>query len=504
MDVTRATHPRIRWPWLLAGFALFVLLGTLNSAGYRYGASDQAYYGPAVIARLHPDYYPRDRALLDSQSRLTLADESVAALARATGAPLTVLFAALYAASLVLLASAAVQFGRLYFRTAWATAALAAALTLRHAIAQTGTNTLEGYFHPRQVAFGCGAWALVLFLRGRQAWALLPLAAAMCFHPTAALWFVLWIAAAAMVTVWSAVRARPVALAAGLVAAGILACVLLTVGPLAGRLHVMDAEWLATLTDKTYLFPLSWPWPIWLVNLSYPALIAWLHARRRAAGLATPGETAVALGSLALFAVFLLSLPFGAARVQLAIQLQPARIFWMLDLLATIYVVWGLAEGIGAGETRARLVAGTVCLLSIARGVYIATIEFPDRPVFAIGLPDSDWGRVMAWARRSSPPASQWLADPSHASLYGTSVRIAGERDVVVEASKDRAVGMYDRRVAMRTRDRVAAIGDFPSLSAERVRTLADRYGVDFLVTEAVLPFPEAFTSGRLHVYRVR
>ena len=34
-----------------------------------------------------------------------------------------------------------------------------------------------------------------------------------------------------------------------------------------------------------------------------------------------------------------------AARVALAIQLQPARIFWMLDFTATVYVVWALAEG---------------------------------------------------------------------------------------------------------------------------------------------------------------
>jgi hypothetical protein len=31
-----------------------------------------------------------------------------------------------------------------------------AALTLRHAIAETGTNTLEGYLHPRQLAFAFG------------------------------------------------------------------------------------------------------------------------------------------------------------------------------------------------------------------------------------------------------------------------------------------------------------------------------------------------------------
>ncbi len=31
---------------------------------YRYGASDQAFYQPSVILRLHPEYFPRDASLL--------------------------------------------------------------------------------------------------------------------------------------------------------------------------------------------------------------------------------------------------------------------------------------------------------------------------------------------------------------------------------------------------------------------------------------------------------
>ena len=38
----------------------FVLLATLNSAGYRYGASDQAFYIPAVLRHLDPALFPRD------------------------------------------------------------------------------------------------------------------------------------------------------------------------------------------------------------------------------------------------------------------------------------------------------------------------------------------------------------------------------------------------------------------------------------------------------------
>src|SRR4051794_36294064 len=100
-------------PLAAAGLTLFVVLCTLNSAGYRYGASDQAFYAPAVIRALHPDYYPRDAALIDSQARLTLADEATAALIRASGLSLPVAFALFYAGGLVLFALGVMALSRL-------------------------------------------------------------------------------------------------------------------------------------------------------------------------------------------------------------------------------------------------------------------------------------------------------------------------------------------------------------------------------------------------------
>ena len=62
----------------------FVLLATANSAGYRYGASDLAFYGPAVMRQLDPELFPRDAPIIDAQARLTFMDETVAAIARLT------------------------------------------------------------------------------------------------------------------------------------------------------------------------------------------------------------------------------------------------------------------------------------------------------------------------------------------------------------------------------------------------------------------------------------
>ena len=141
----------------------FIVLAVLNSGGYRYGASDQAFYLPVIFAKLDPGLYVRDAAVIAAQARLTIYDEAMAAIVRATGVSIPVLFAVLHVISLVLVATGVWLVAKRIYRTEWACVALIAAMTLRHAIARSGTNTLEGYFHPRQLAFGIGIVAIALF-----------------------------------------------------------------------------------------------------------------------------------------------------------------------------------------------------------------------------------------------------------------------------------------------------------------------------------------------------
>jgi hypothetical protein len=489
----------------------FLLLCTLNSAGYRYGASDQAFYAPAMFEAIDPELYPRDSDVIQSQAQLTLADNVIGPVARLTGLDLPPLFVVLQIAALSLLALGALLIGATMCRTSWGGVALLAALTLRHAISKSGTNTLEGYFHPRQLSFAIGALAIAGFLRGRYAAAVLLVACAGALHPTTGLWFAIWIGVAIVVHERHDARVRLLAAAAG-AAASAVSFWAFTAGPLAGRFVFMDGEWLETLSSKAYLFPLQWPAVTWLVNLGYIPIIVWAYRRRQRAALAAVREPALVAGCLALVLVFAIALPFNAARVALAIQLQPARVFWMLDFLAVIYVVWMIAEGAavarspagaGAMEARARLAAIALLALSIARGSYVMFVEFPERRIAQVDVNDDDWGRAMAFAR-ATDKRSGWLADPDHAARYGTSIRVAGRRDVFVEAIKDSAVGMYERRVALRTRDRVRTMGDFMALTPERARALAADYDLDYLITEQPIALPEVFRSGRLGVYRLR
>src|SRR3712207_1335607 len=194
---------------------------------------------------------------------------------------------------------------------------------------------------------------------------------------------------------------------------------------------IMGREWLGTLVRKDSRFPLRWPATAWLVNRAYIPLIVWLYRRRVAAGVTVPREPGLVAGCLVLPAIFLLTLPLHAIGLALAVQLQPARLFWMLDFLATVYVVWALAEGArataaGAEASRTRrhavAVAAIIAFLSTTRGLYSKLVLVPERRVAQIDIPDTDWGRAMAWAR-TTDVGTGWIADPGHTWKYGSSVR---------------------------------------------------------------------------------
>ena len=125
-------------------------------------------------------------------------------------------------------------------------------------------------------------------------------------------------------------------------------------------------------------------------------------------------------------------------------------------------------------------------MVSLGRGLWLATMTHDERPVVSLSLPENDWTRVIEWAGRQ-PVGTHLLADPGHAWKFGTPLRYSG-RDVFLEEVKDTAMAIYARPSAARVIERQAALGDFASLDAARARTLAARYGLDYLVIDRDLP----------------
>jgi hypothetical protein len=485
-------------PGIAAGAAAFCLIAILNCGGYRYGVGDQAFYIPAVTQHLNPDLFPRDRAILHAQDRFMLYDNAIAAFARATGASVPAIFFAGYIAGLALLFGAIVSIGRTLYQTWLGVAMLAALMTLRHRITQTGANSLEAYFQPRMIAFALGAWAIAAYLRGRAAAALALVAVAFAIHPTTATWFAIWIGAALLVSE----RAWRVPLAA-LAATGAIAVVWAVVlGPLRGHLARMDPLWASAMAGKDYIFPSEWSASFWLVNLSYLAVASAVFVVRRRRGVARPRETGLLAGGAALVAVFLLSWPLMQTGIALALQLQTSRVFWMLDFLAAIYLGWLLAEAPRTATVRRAAVAAAV-VAALSRGVFVWGTEHAGNPIARIGFPQDNWTDAMRWIART-PANTHVLADPGHAWKYGSSVRVIGERDVYLEEVKDLALALYSRDVAVEALRRIADVRDFDSFTPDQLRVLAARYDLDYLVVEHDVDLPIAYRNEQFRVYALK
>ena len=487
--------------WLaVAGFAAFAIVATANGAGYRYGASDQAFYIPVVLHAADPGAFPRDAALLEAQGRYMVLDEILAALLRTTGMPIEALFLAGYLLSLALIWAGLTLIGTRVYTNRWAIAALAAAFTMRHRIPRTSANSFEPYFHPRMLAFGIGLLAIAAVLRRRSWLAVGLVAVAALVHITTAMWFAVMLGVA-LAILDSRLRTLAVLTASAAAVAGLWA---LVTGRLESSLMPMDDVWLRAVASKDSLFATQWPAWAWAANMGFLGLLWWAHRRRVRDHVATAEDRALVWGATALVALFLLTLPLVAAGMSLPVQLQISRVFWLVDFVALVYVLTVVADSpASVASGFRRKIAIVLIAFAASRGVYIMLIERPERSLFAMHAPESPWEDAMRWVARQ-PADVHVLADPGHAWKHGTSVRASGAHDVFLEEVKDSALAIYSRDVASRVVERTEALPDFGALTPDQAHDLAHRYDLDYLVSEADLALPIAYGNGQFRIYDIR
>jgi hypothetical protein len=321
-------------------------------------------------------------------------------------------------------------------------------------------------------------------------------AAAAAVHVTTALWFAVLIGVAILI-----LDRRWRLTVLPLLAAGVAVAAWALGGMFEGRLQTMDAVWLQAVASKDSLFASGWPVSAWVANLGLLGALWAAHAYRRRQGAAPEEERALVWGATALVTLFLVTLPMASAGVAFFVQLQIPRVFWLVDAVATVVVIGALARHWEDTTRRAATLAVIIGLVAVGRGLFVMLVERPDRPLFAAHLPADAWQDAVGWVARQDR-AAHILTDPGHAWKFGTSVRVAGGRDVLLEEVKDSALAIYSREVAARVVERTDAVGDFSTLSAERATTLAMRYDLDYLVTTTEMPMlPQVYQNTQFRVY---
>jgi hypothetical protein len=270
----------------------------------------------------------------------------------------------------------------------------------------------------------------------------------------------------------------------------------------------MDAAWRGLIATKDYTFPTEWSLGTWAVNLLGPAILVSAAVSRHRAGRLEARELGLVTACLVLVTGFLLSLPFIAMGVALAVQLQTSRVFWPVEIVATLFLMQWLVDSdqrAARGAWRGPALAVVLVAASAGRGLYVGFIESPERTTFALDLPRNDWTAALSWVRVHTPADAFVLADPGHAWKpgMGTAVRIGAARDVFLEDTKDVAMALYSREVAHRVIARIQASSDFERLDAAGVHALSVREGLTHLLSDRDLALPRLFESGRIRVYRL-
>jgi hypothetical protein len=179
-------------------------------------------------------------------------------------------------------------------------------------------------------------------------------------------------------------------------------------------------------------------------------------------------------------------------------------VFWVADFLLALLIAWFLIDRAKAARVR-QVALAAVLLLSVGRGIYTINEGGDSRAAVQINLPADDWTEAMSWLR-GQPVDWLILAHPDHAWLYGSSVRVGANRDVVVESVKDSAISMYDRDVAIRTAERLGALADYDAMTTPRAVELGKRYGAAVAVTDASRPLdlPLLHRNATFAVYDLR
>jgi hypothetical protein len=385
------------------------------------------------------------------------------------------------------------------YRSWWTVAALATAFTLRHHIPGSAVNTLEGYLHPRSLAFAVGVVAVGGLLRHRPRTALALAVAAVLLHPLTGLWFITWIGVALFLSEPALRRWWPYATLVAVTGVAVL----LQLGAWRDRLVRMDQEWLAVISVKDYLFPGTYSLSTWGIHALYVVTVWTLYRVRRAANVVTRQETGLAASGLVLALLSVTAIPLVQYPVALAVQLQVSRVFSVLDLLATVYVVWFLVEARlpAAGARRPVFVA--LALTAVLRGAYVTFVEHSGRPVVAVNPQRNEWQDVMSWAREQ-PLNVHLLVDPGHGWRYGTNARLASERDVYLDDVKDAGLAVFSRDAAMRILQRTRDLGAFSDLTPAKAQALASKYDLHFLITEQPMSLPLVYRNAAFLVYRLK
>lgn len=522
-----ATRPPL---WVLAGaFLLYVL-----RFGYDWGTSDQDEIIPLLLHRLDPTLFTQDWLVQAQASTFGVRSYFVGLLqGLATVLPVWLAVLVLYVCTWLLVAGAVYAIAHLLTRDRLAAAASVVIVLVMTPLWTLGGNDLvHRMLVPSMLGWAIGLWGVVAFLHGRHGWsgALLGLAtwmqALVGLHLALLLGLLLGTRSVTSPTPWKrtsmhlATFGATFAIAA-LPSLGILAYQQL--GPASGAdgaepsLFYIIAQF---RNPHHYLFfSFSERSMIRFAGLAAAGGLAlWMRPEEmrrrfmvRCLGIIAAACTfgfffteAVPLLFVAKLQLFKMTV---FAKLLLVVALCHLGASWLPGRLRRAFE-WGWAHPRGA--LGLVLIGGAV----VASG-YLAGIPYLRERAYPVARQEAPEYQLAVWARAETPRDAVFAIPPTW-STFRTHARRAIVINFKAFIFRDRLVREWFDRLTdmapMPLPERLGASGmhllddAYADLSAERLLTLADRYGFTYVVRPEDAPlshpaFTEVFSAGRWTTY---
>jgi hypothetical protein len=434
--------------------------------GYHLGVQDQAIYLPAIKKALDAALYPHDAAFFISQTQWMYTDEIIAAVTRATGAPLEVVLFIFHLTCVFLVLLALLRISRRCWSTAagqWGAVLLAASL-LSLVAAGSGVPMVDNHVHPRNPAMAAILLALPAAL-DRRPIALVGVLVAAVFHPISA--------------------------AIGAVHLGVLAWKPRRLLPMLPLLTLpfftpVTGDWQVVLRTYRHYYLWRWYWYEWL-GLVVPLLFLFWFARRRG-GAAS--ETARRISGRIALSTTLLTVVAGAAaavpHLEALVILQLMRAMQVAFLFFFFLIGGWLGESFaGKQALRWLLVLLPACVGMTCFQLYFypfsAQVEWPGR------APRNQWVEAFEWIKHNTPKDAYFAFDPLYMTRPGEDwhgFRGLAERSHIADYSKDRGVTSLTPSLATEWIRQYRLVEDWRSFVREDFARLRRDHGVSWVLLE--------------------
>jgi hypothetical protein len=187
-------------------------------------------------------------------------------------------------------------------------------------------------------------------------------------------------------------------------------------------------------------------------------------------------------------------------------ELQPMRGLQLVYLV--MFLVGGGLIGehlLGRHPWRWAALFGPICA-----GMLIAQVQlFPaSRHLELPGLaPENTWVQTFVWVRDHTPRDAYFVLDPGYLSRPGEDehgFRAIAERSRLADAVKDSGVASMFPDLSTLWAEQVDALDGWTGFTARDFTRLRQRFGVDWTITERVVPGLECvYRNGPLSVCRI-